>query len=299
MYARSLSRLSLVFVVLYVLLVVSSAIPAKLLDYDWLNRVTATLINGSSMPLLALFVLVVGNRLYPENQLLDDRRKLFSRLAGVAFLGFLLLIPLHIFTGLLQQTGNSDQFRALDTAERQLNSYRQAANQSTSVSELQTRLAKLNAPVINPDILARPLPEVKAQMGAAFNQVAAQIAEQRQALSAESGWTTRGPEVLRIVIACLVLAFGFAAFAQPTPSAPLLIDSMEQKLAHFSRRSLFRNSETSSVFAKITLKQPSWLRRLFSRRPPKQAKNFKVKGSSERKELDYIDAVLSKDSRDS
>ena len=299
MYARSLSRLSLVFVVLYVLLVVSSAIPAKLLDYDWLNRVTATLINGSSMPLLALFVLVVGNRLYPENQLLDDRRKLFSRLAGVAFLGFLLLIPLHIFTGLLQQTGNSDQFRALDTAERQLNSYRQAANQSTSVSELQTRLAKLNAPVINPDILARPLPEVKAQMGAAFNQVAAQIAEQRQALSAQSGWTTRGPEVLRIVIACLVLAFGFAAFAQPTPSAPLLIDSIEQKLGHFSRRSLFRKSEAPSVFAKSTLKQPSWLRRLFSRRPPKPAKNFKVKGSSERKELDYIDAILSKDSRDS
>jgi hypothetical protein len=71
MYARSLSRLSLVFVVLYILLVVSSAIPVKLLDYDWLNRITATLINGSSMPLLALFVLVVGNRLYPENQLLS------------------------------------------------------------------------------------------------------------------------------------------------------------------------------------------------------------------------------------
>jgi hypothetical protein len=39
--------------------------------------------------------------------------------------------------------------------------------------------------------------------------------------------------VLRIVIACLVLAFGFAAFAQPTPSGPLLIDSIEQKLGHF------------------------------------------------------------------
>jgi hypothetical protein len=299
MYARSLSRLSLVFVVLYILLVVSSAIPVKLLDYDWLNRITATLINGSSMPLLALFVLVVGNRLYPENQLLSKRRKLFARLAGVAVFGFLLLIPLHIFTGLLQQTGNSDQFRALDTAERQLNSYRQAANQSTSVSELQTRLAKLSAPVINPDILARPLPEVKAQMGAAFNQVAAQIAEQRQALSAQSGWTIRGPEVLRMVIACLVLAFGFAAFAQPTPSGPLLIDSIEQKLDHFRRQSLFRKSGTSSSFSKSTLKQPFWLRRLFSSRPPKPPKNLKAKGSSARKELDYIDSVLSKDSMDS
>ena len=233
MYARSLSRLSLVFVALYLLLVVSSAIPAKLLDYDWLNRVTATLINGSSLPLLALFILVVGNLLYPENQLLDKRRKLFSGFAVLAVYGFLLLIPLHIFTGLLLQTTNSDQFRALDKAERQLDSYRQAANQATSVSELQARLTKLSAPGLNPEILARPLPEVKVQMSAAFNQVAAQIAQQRQALTAENSWSTRGPQVLRIVIACLVLAFGFAAFAQPTPSGPLLIDSIEQKLGHF------------------------------------------------------------------
>jgi hypothetical protein len=299
MYARSLSRLSLVFVALYVLLVVSSAIPAKLLDYEWLNRVTATLINGSSMPLLALLVLVVGNLLYPENQLLDKRRKLFSGFAVVAVYGFLLLIPLHIFTGLLLQTTNSDQFRALDKAERQLDSYRQAANQATSVSELQARLTKLSAPGLNPEILARPLPEVKVQVSAAFNQVAAQIAQQRQALTAENSWSSRGPQVLRIVMACLVLAFGFAAFAQPTPSAPLLIDSIEQKLGHFSRRSLFRKSEAPSVFAKSTLKQPFWLRRLFSSRPPKPPKNLKAKGSSARKELDYIDAVLSKDSRDS
>jgi hypothetical protein len=233
MNARSLSSLSLVFVVLYVLLVVSSAIPIKLLDYDWLNRVTATLINGSSLPLLALFILGVGNLLYPENQLLDKRRKLFSGLAVVAVYGFLLLIPLHIFTGLLLQTTNSDQFRALDEAERQLNSYRQAANQATSVSELQTRLTKLSAPVLKPEILARTLPEVKVQLSSAFNQVAAQIAQQRKALTAENSWSTRGPQVLRIVIACLVLAFGFAAFAQPMPSGPLLIDSIEQKLGHF------------------------------------------------------------------
>jgi hypothetical protein len=255
MYARSLSRLSLVFVALYVLLVVSSAIPIKLLDYNWLYRVTATLINGSSMPLLALLVLVVGNLLYPENQLLDKRRKLFSGLAVVAVYGFLLLIPLHIFTGLLLQTTNSDQFRALDKAERQLNSYRQAANQATSVSELQTRLTKLSAPGLNPEILARPLTEVKVQVSAAFNQVAAQIAQQRKALTAENSWSTRGPQVLRVVMACLVLAFGFAAFAQQMPTGPLLIDSFENKLAQFRRKSLFRESGRSSSFAKSTFKQ--------------------------------------------
>jgi hypothetical protein len=228
MYARSLSRLALVFVVLYLLLVVSSTIPLRLLDYEWINRVTATLINGSSMPLLALLVLALGNRLYPENELLEQRRQLFSRLAGVAVIGFLLLIPLNIFSVLLQQTNISEQVRALNASERQLNSYRQAANQASSVPDLQARMAKLSAPAINPELSGRPLPEVRAQMGAALNQVAAQIAQQRKALSAQSRWTSRAPEVLRIVIACLVLAFGFAAFAQTTPSSPLLIDSLEK-----------------------------------------------------------------------
>ena len=146
---------------------------------------------------------------------------------------------------------------------------------------------------------ASPLPEVKAQMGAAFNQVAAQITEQRQALTAQSGWTTRGPEVLRIVIACLVLAFGFAAFAQPTPTSPLLIESLEEKLVKFRRNSLFRKSRTPSSFNEGILKRPSWLRRLFSSRTPQPPQNLKAKNSSAQNELDYIKAVLSEDSTDS
>jgi hypothetical protein len=256
MYARSLSRLALVFVVLYVLLVIFVAIPPRLLDYEWIQRVTATMINGSSMPLLALLVLVVGCQIYPDHELLSGRRQLFSRLAGVAVLGFLLLIPLHIYMGLLQQTGTSDQVRALAASERQLNAYRQAASQATSLADLQARLAKLGAPAINPEILARPLPEVKAQAAASFNQVAGQIAEQRKALSDQSSWITRAPEVLRIVVACLILAFGFAAFAQPTPTGPLLIDGFEDRLAHLRRKSLFRSGKTDNPMGQAALLLP-------------------------------------------
>lgn len=243
MYARSLSRLALVFVLLYVLLVVSAAFPPRLLDYDWINRVTAALINGSSMPLLALLVLVVGNQLYPENKLLYQRRQLFSRLAGLAVVGFLLLIPLHIFMGLWLQTGTSEQVRVLDVSERQLDSYREAANKATSVADLRARFEKLNAPAINSDVLSRPFPEVKAQTLAALKQVAVQLAQQRQALSAQNSWTVRAPEVLRIDLACLVLAFGFASFTQPTPTGPLLIDRLEEALARSRRASLLRSGE--------------------------------------------------------
>ena len=132
--------------VLYILLVVSAAIPLKLLDYNWINRVTATLINGSGLPLLALLVLVVGSEIYPDNQLLLERRTLFSRLASGAVFGFVLLVPLHIYMGFLQQASLSDEVSALDASQRRVDSYRRAANQATSVADLQSRLAKLSAP---------------------------------------------------------------------------------------------------------------------------------------------------------
>lgn len=299
MYTRSLSRLALVFVVLYLLLVISSAIPLRLLDYEWINRVTATLINGSSMPLLALLVLALGSQLYPENELLNQRRQLFSRLAGVAVFGFLLLIPLNIFSGLLQQTNSSDQVRALDASERQLNSYRQAANQATSVPDLQARMAKLSAPAINPELSSRPLPEVKAQMGAALNQVAAQIAQQRQALSAESSWTNRAPEVLRVVIACLVLAFGFAAFAQTTPTSALLIDSLEEMFLRLRYNLRSREDLESDPFDDDQSQQPVWWQRWFEKRIPPPGNIRNRKRSSDQEDHEYIMEILSEDSKDS
>jgi hypothetical protein len=225
------------------------------------------------MPLLALFVLLVGSLLYPESQLLRKRRQIFSRFAGMAALGFLLLIPLHIYWGLLLQIGTSDQVRALDSAERQLDSYRQAANRATSVADFQLRMAKLNAPPINPVVLARPLPEVKAQMDVAFNQIASQIDQQRKTLGAQSGWPTRAPEVLRIVIASLVLAFGFATFAQPTPTSPPLLDSLEKNLTRLRSKSLY-----------------SW------KYPWKIGKTTQ---SAHPEDIDYMKSIRPKDSRDS
>jgi hypothetical protein len=280
MFARSLSRLSLVLAVLYILLVVSAAIPLKLLDYNWINRVTATLINGSGLPLLALLVLVVGSEIYPDNQLLLERRTLFSRLASGAVFGFVLLVPLHIYMGFLQQASLSDEVSALDASQRRVDSYRRAANQATSVADLQSRLAKLSAPPINSEILARPLPEVRAQAGAAFNQVATQIAQQRQALSEQKNLITLALGVLRIVIASLVLAFGFAGFAQAKPYGPSMMDRIEKSMSHGFE---------------VLPRMPAFLRRIpfLSSQPHKARPKSQRQITSE--DYDYLAAITPKD----
>jgi hypothetical protein len=239
MYARSLSNLALVFVVLYVLLVVSVAIPASLLDPAWINRVTAILINGASMPLLAMLALVTGTRIYPESSLFKARLQLFSKLAAVAALGFLMLIPLNAYTVVLQRNNEPTQLRSLDAAERQLASYRNAAKQAISVADLNGRLQKMGAPQLNPSEASLPLPDLKARLNSAFDQTARQIVDQRKALQASAGWSTKLPEVLRVSIACLALSFGFASFAKLTATGPLLMDRVQANLAKFSPLSLF------------------------------------------------------------
>ncbi|MDM7954539.1 MAG: hypothetical protein QUV07_15165 [Cyanobium sp. CZS 25K] len=240
MYARSLSRLALVFGILYIVLVVSAAIPVRLLDYAWINRVTATLINGSSLPLLALLVLVLACILFPEDEILQKRRQLFCRLATVATLGFLLLVPLNTYMGVIQHLNDREQSRRLDDTARQLTTYRNAVASATSASTIQATLAQLGAPTLDAAALALPLPELKARLRPSLDLAAAQIEERRQALAAAIDWKARLTDLLRIVAASLALSFGFAAFAQPTPQAPPLLDGFEQNLARFRRRSLLR-----------------------------------------------------------
>jgi hypothetical protein len=227
MYARSLGRLAMVFVILYLLLVISAVIPVRLLDYLWISRVTGTLINGSSLPLLALLTLIVGNGLYPNDSLLQIRRQLFSRLAVVAALGFLMLIPANIYSGVLQQASNQEQLDRLSVAERQVAAYREAVRQASSVADLDSRLQKLEAPKLGPAEVTLPLSTLKAQMSVLFDQASKQIFDNRQALLAAGTSDDRLKEILRISVACLALAFGFAAFAQTSATGPMLMDSIE------------------------------------------------------------------------
>ena len=270
MYARSLSRIVIVFGVLYIVLVASAAIPVRLLDYVWISRVTATLINGSSLPLLALLVLVLACRLFPEDEILQRRRDFFSRLATAAALGFLLLVPLNTYLGVIQHLNDREQSRRLDDSERRLTTYRNAVASAASPAALQANLAKLGAPKLEPAALSLPLPELQARLRQSFDLAAAQIAERRQVLATTTTWKTRLIDSLRIVVSSLALAFGFAAFARPSAQAPSLLDRLEQFMAALRRRSLLRRREKTTSGGWLDSK-PSILRTPWNsnRKPPR------------------------------
>ncbi|MFM9104761.1 MAG: hypothetical protein ACKOPS_27025 [Cyanobium sp.] len=67
MPVRNFSRLALVFVVLFAVLVLSSLFPLQPLDPAWQGRLTAVLVNAGTLPLTALALLLLARLLDPED----------------------------------------------------------------------------------------------------------------------------------------------------------------------------------------------------------------------------------------
>lgn len=211
---RSLSRLALAFVLLFATLALTTLFPFTPFDPSWQGRVSRTLLDSASLPLLALALLQIGRWLDPADPLLKRRQRSFSRLAGAAALGFLLLVPLQISANLrLEQASGTEQAGRIDQAERQLAAFRQAVQQASSAEGLASSLEKLGGQRPAPADLALPLPLLKAQTSAALDQVQLSLRRQRAALPAPDP-LRQLPELLRPCIAALIYAFAFASLAR-------------------------------------------------------------------------------------
>jgi hypothetical protein len=227
---RSLSWLALVFVLLFGLQLLAVLLPFSPLDPAWQWRLTTGLINGAPLPLLALALLLIAEILDPDDPLLNQRRRLFSRLAVAASLGFLLLLPLQLSAGLRQQNVVADAQRSrISGGERRLAALRQAAASATSNANLNASLQKLHGQVLGPADLAQPLPLLKAQVNAVFEQAQIQINRDRAALPPASA-TAALPELLRNSLACLILAGAFGAFAHRPGSDLSLLEEGQARL---------------------------------------------------------------------
>ena len=83
---RNFSRLALVFVVLFAVLVLGNLFPLQLLNPTWQSRVAAALVNGATLPLTALALLQLA-------RLLDSRQRPAAVAARAAALRRLLPCP--------------------------------------------------------------------------------------------------------------------------------------------------------------------------------------------------------------
>ena len=119
--------------VVFAATVLNAALPLRLVDPRWLQGLIQVLLSQGFLPLMALVLLQLAAVLNPESGRLRRRRDRCSRLALVAALGFVLLIPLQLVAtwgNLNQMTSDQNQQRLQGLAV--IGQLRQAISAATS-----------------------------------------------------------------------------------------------------------------------------------------------------------------------
>lgn len=230
-----LALAGLMLFVLFAAQVAGSVLPLRLLQPAWQVRVSAALISSAPIALIGLalhqIAIDLGN---PDNRL-RSRHRLFSQLALLAAIGFLLLIPLQ-GSAILRQGSAVQQAQILRiaNAEKRLEALRQSVVVATSSADLNRRLQELNGPVLGPADAAQPLPLLKAQVDAVLDQAALQIRRERQSNPPLKRHALL-PDLLRSAISSLALAVAFAALGRRPGSHRSPLQELQSSLERRSR----------------------------------------------------------------
>lgn len=165
-----LSDMSLGLFALYIILVLADVLPIRLIDPLWLISFAGSLCNTLTIPLAGLAFLHVAAALAPGSKSIEARRIVCGRLAAIAALGFLLLLPLLGYANWrgIENVRLANQRNVVLLSKRTTQLAQQISSASTPL-ELQSRMVKLQGPLIPDAALGRPLSEVKREALAVIN----------------------------------------------------------------------------------------------------------------------------------
>ncbi len=214
----------------YLISILVFILPPRLLDPLWQLSTIKIAVEAAPIPLLGMVLLHLAAYLCPENLKIERRKESWARLAILASLGFLLIVPLQghaVWTSYRRSNSVADQQQA--SATKRADAVRQTIEQATSSEDLQQRLLDLQRRNIlrNLDIKrfpAIPLPSLKQQLLAQVNQAEGEFKARNAPVDpATTNRITR--ESLRVMVSSFAFSLAFAACAQRRNSpVPLLME---------------------------------------------------------------------------
>lgn len=195
---------------IYTVTVLAAALPLRLLEPAWIERVCGSVRAGVSFPLVAMALLllaaIVNDRSEEPRYLTVTRR-----LACFAAIGFFLMIPLQTWAGIavLQQT-NANEHAQLRPYTRALAAIRTADSQE---SLLQALAAIPGRPSNLGGALKEPLPQVREQL---VRQIEPQVNARLTQLQAVQGsrWQEGFLRWFKDALVALFSAIGCAAIGR-------------------------------------------------------------------------------------
>ncbi len=222
--ADSLQWLSFALILVFLAQTITALFPIGILQPEWMVRVSGTVRSTASLPLMAMGLMMLAVMVDGEVMPISDQFRLIRRIATIAAIGFLLLIPLQSYgtVGLIkgQVETSQGQLKTLADAanlvqkadnEKQL---RDAIRAIPGGEQLASRPLGADVQTIKTGLLARLRPSVK------------RLENQLKENQSKALQSTIGP-LVRDGFVCLAYAIGFGAMGfaksgQPTPLRRLL-----------------------------------------------------------------------------
>jgi hypothetical protein len=225
--ADRLAFMAIALFVTYLITLLSSILPMRLLDTAWQLRFIAACLDTATIPLVALGLLHLAAYLDPGNATLQKRRNAVARLAVVAVIGFLLIVPLQAFAGWRSvAAARANVARQVSVATGTFDLLQETITTATSLDNLQARLQAIQTPSlgIRFETMGLPLPETKRRMLARLQEVRQEVLARIQAPNPRT-IESMVRDSLRVMLSSLALAIAFAMGAQRKGSdVPLLVE---------------------------------------------------------------------------
>lgn len=210
-----------------------SQLPAlRLLDPIWQLRFAASMAENGLLPLMALGLLFLAAHLEPENPRAIRLRNTASRLALLAALGYLLLLPLQVSA--IVEGRASLQLRyewQRKQIEKRAQALEQAIRSASSTGELNSQLTRLQAPILSASEQELPISELRPTLLSRLQQgsrLAAQNITQSAPLSLARALLT----TLRTSLSNGVYALMFAACSYGPRSRVSRLQQLIHLLTH-------------------------------------------------------------------
>ncbi len=221
--ASALNWAAILLFVLFLMGILGSAWPVRLIDPLWLQSVSDKLLASGPIAMVGAVLLLLAKILDPQSSPIGRRVTLLRHLSFWIAFGFLLLIPLQIFSGISLLR----QFRANDT--RELNAYiatTRAIESARSYDDIlrAMRLLPGQAPAL-PASIDVPLDVVKTKLSNDLNPFIKRYQNSADAMGMKrlNDWFV---QLARNVVAALLLFFSFAAIGKRFAYQPTLLQSV-------------------------------------------------------------------------
>ena len=212
--ARILACASTSLFAVFLTTLLAATLPPKLLSPSWQIRFSESVINNGTIALVGYLVLALAAWIDPASLKLRARLKFIGRMAMVAALGFLLLVPLYPHASWkILVSSNQQKAQQLSEVSKRLADFNADLKAATSNDELQTAVQSFSGG-------RQRLPEQDLSLStqALRERIHSRLAEReeviRQELRPESlNYRPLIRSSLRIALSSLAFAFAFGSGA--------------------------------------------------------------------------------------